>query len=240
MGRRLALMFTAVVIAAAGTLMVFLYVQRADARALADQDPIRVLTATSVIPAGTSMRQAQTNGHLEERVVARSSAVDQPVASIVGFQELVTLTTIVPNQQISRSMLGERPLTTAALPLNEGDIAVSFQFTDPGRVAGFVQPGSQVAVFATVSSTEGETTRVLLEEALVLAVGPSTTTTGLRGSGPTNSEELPRALLTLSLSDEDAAKLVYASGHGTLYLGLRGENSRVSTGTVISQQNLFR
>ena len=76
MGRRLALLLTAVIIAAAGTTLVFLYVKHADDRALADQSPIRVLVATETIPAGTSMRDAWTQGELEERVVARASAVD--------------------------------------------------------------------------------------------------------------------------------------------------------------------
>ena len=238
MGRRLALLLTAVIIAAAGTTLVFLYVKRADDRALADQSPIQVLVAKNTIPAGTSMRQAQTQGDLEERVVAQSSAVDEPLSSIARYRDLVTLTTIMSGQQLSANMLGAQPLTTAALPIEEGDIAASFQLTDSGRVAGFVQPGSHVVVFATMDGGEGEAAVVLLDDAQVLAVGPSTAVSSQQESGSTNAEELPRALVTLSLTELEAAMLIYESENGTLYLGLRNEGSNVQAGTVFPQDNL--
>lgn len=239
MSRRLTLLLTAVVIAAAGTALVFLYVKNADDRALADQRPVRVLVAKNTIPAGTSMREA-AQGSLEPKTVALSSAVDEPLSSIAQYEDQVTLTTIIRGQQLSANMLGKEPLTTAALPIEDGDIAVTYQFTDPGRVAGFVQPGSRVVVFATIQgSGRDNETRVLLSDAQVLAVGPSTAVSGQEESGSTNAEELPRALVTLSLSTEEAARLVYGSDNGTLYLGLRNDDSDVTTGTVVSQNNLF-
>lgn len=242
MSRRLALLLTAVVIAAAGTTLVFLYVKNADDRALADQRPVRVWVATSTIPAGTSIRQAQSQGHLDEKTVALSSAVDNALSSLARYQDQVTQTTIISGQQLSVDMLGDQPLATAELPAEPGDIAASFNFTDSGRVAGFVQPGSRVVVFGTSQGEQsGETTKVLLGDAKVLAVGPSTAVSGLDGSESANSEkDLPRTLLTLSVSADEAAKLIVAAENGSLYLGLLNEDSQVPTNTEASLDNLFR
>jgi pilus assembly protein CpaB len=237
--RRLALLLTAVVIAAAGTALVFLYVKNADDRALADQKPVKVWVATNTIPAGTSIRQAQSQGDLDQKTVTESSTVDNALSSLARYQDLVTQTTIISGQQLSLNMLGDQPLASAALPVEEGDIAASFDFTNSGRVAGFVEPGSRVVVFGTLQGSGGEqVTGVLLGDAKVLAVGP---VSGLEGSESANSEkDLPRTVLTLSVSDVDAARLILASENGSLYLGLRDDKSDVSTDTEVSQENLLR
>lgn len=239
MNRRFALLLTAVVIAAAGTALVFLYVKNADDRALADQKPVKVWVATNTIPAGTSIRQAQSQGDLDQKIVTESSTVHNALSSLARYQDLVTQTPIISGQQLSLDMLGDQPLTVAALPFEEGDVAASFLFTDSGRVAGFVHPGSRVVVFGTVQQDGEQTTKVLLDDAHVLAVGPSTAVSELNGSEPANSEEdLPRALLTLSVSDLDAARLINAAENGSLYLALRDDHSQISTRTEVSQENL--
>ena len=235
MSRRLTLLLAAVVIAAVGTALVFLYVKNADDRALADQKPVKVLVAKNTIPAGTSMQQAWTHGDLDQEIVTLSSAVDEPLSSIARYEDLVTQTTIMRGQQLSVDMLGDQPLSVAALPVEEGDIATSFDFTNSGRVAGFVQPGSRVVVFGTSQQGGEQSTKVLLEDAKVLAVGPSTAASGLEGSEPANSEEdLPRTLVTLSLSAEEAKDLISADNEGSLYLGLRYDDSQVSTDAGVS------
>jgi pilus assembly protein CpaB len=97
-------------------------------------------------------------------------------------------------------------------------------------------------VFATTASagaTAGEVTKVLLDRALVVGVGPSTTAPQAEDSSQANEEQLPRAILTLALMDDEAAKLVYGSQHGSLYLGLLNEKSNVSSTTEVSQRTLF-
>jgi pilus assembly protein CpaB len=181
------------------------------------------------------MQQAWTQGDLDQEIVTLSSAVDEPLSSIARYEDLVTQTTIMRGQQLSVDMLGDQPLSVAALPVEEGDIATSFDFTNSGRVAGFVQPGSRVVVFGTSQQGGEQRTSVLLVDAKVLAVGPSTAASGLKGSEPANSEEdLPRTLVTLSLSAEEAKDLISADNEGSLYLGLRYDDSQVSTDAGVS------
>ena len=41
--------------------------------------------------------------------------------------------------------------TSGALPIPSGKVAMSVQLGDPQRVAGFVKPGSEIAVFVTIA-----------------------------------------------------------------------------------------
>ena len=247
MGRRLALLVVAIVIAALGTTLVFLYVKGADDRALEGQNPVQVLVATNPIAAGTTLRQASSQGDLAQQTVASASAVEGAMSSIDAVADQVALTTILPNQQLSYSLFGQTAAANSVLPVPTGKIATSFLFTDPARVAGFVQPGSEVVVFVTIAKGSGtagsqsgsEVTKVLLDKALVVGVGPTTAAPQSENDTQANAEDLTRALLTLALTDEEAAKLVYGSQHGTLYLGLLNEKSKVSPNTEVTQADMF-
>ena len=52
-------------------------------------------------------------------------------------------------------------------------MAVAVQLDDAQRVAGFVEPGSEVAVFATVDNDGTTETNLMLPRATVAAVGVS-------------------------------------------------------------------
>lgn len=239
MAKRIALLALAIILAAVGTGLVYTYARNADDRALSGQRPMEVVVAKSQILVGTSVQDAIAEGAFETRELPASAVVDNAVSDLTPVQDYVALTTLFPGQQVTSEMFGETVTAVSSLVLPQGKIAASFQFSDPARVAGFVRPGSQVVVFVTTQSGTGvEVTRVLLPEALVIAVGP--TALNQEGTRASSSEDVPQALLTLALTDKEAAKLVYASQHGTLYLGLRNENSTVEAGTEVSADTLFR
>ena len=247
MSRRALLLVSAVVVAALGTTLVFLYVSKANDRALANQEPVSVLVAKAQISAGTTIGQAQSSGSIEERSMPKASVVDGALSNVDAIKDQVALTTIYPGQQIVSTLFGATAAAdnTSDLAIPQGDIAISYQFADPARVAGFVQPGSHVAVFLTASTAGGSATngqdftRVLLPKALVVAVGP-TTISPPQDASQANLEQLPRAILTLALSQTDAQKLVYGSTKGALYLGLLNDKSDISRGAVTSLNNLFK
>jgi pilus assembly protein CpaB len=248
--RRVVLLIAALLVAALGTALVFVYVNGADDRALEDKQPVSILVAKNQIASGTTIDDAQTSGSIELRDMPKDSVVTGALSSTEPIAGQVALTTIYPGQQILTTLFGATVADQAAsdLAIPPGNIAVSMQFGDPARVAGFVQPGSHVAVFVTASEdTAGDTgsgsgndfIRVLLPNALVIAVGP-TTITPPQDPTQANQEALPRALLTLGLSQRDSQKLIYASTKGSLYLGLLNSKSKIDRGTVVSLNNLFK
>jgi pilus assembly protein CpaB len=247
-GRRISLLITAVVVAALGTTLVFLYVKGADDRALRDTDPQQVLVANARVAAGTSVQEASNRGAFVLQALPRVAIADGAVSSINPIRDKVALTTIFPGQQVLTQMFGDSTAASGPFNLSGGMLAVSFSFADPNRVAGFVQPGSWVAVFLTDESKD--TTRVLLDRTQVVAVGPSTvggsTGSGGSGNGPgtgpgaANAEQPSRALLTLALNQANAEKMIHASSKGTLYLGLLTGSSKIDPTTAgITGAKLF-
>ncbi len=232
MKRRGLTIVLAVLLAIVGTTGVLVYVNHANARALNGQRAVNVLVAKSLIPAGTSAANAQVQGLLStERLPASSVPADALVSVTPDISALVTDADVQPGQLLVRPMLVTAAQATNGLAVPPGTFAVAFQFCVPEAVAGYVRPGSEVAVFYTtvpdgtqsaanacngthaLSTTQSTTTRLLLPKATVLSVGQASQGTSSSGGGsPT--------LITLALSQSDAEKLIATSVNGLPYLAL--------------------
>ncbi len=250
MGRRTVLLIAALVVAALGTVLVFLYAQNARNAGEQLTEPVQVLVAQAQIEVGTTGSAASSAGAFELRTIARSNVVDGALSDAAPLADLAALTTIYPGQQIIAQQWGAVG-QTGGLALPDGTVALSLELGDPQRVAGFVKPGSTVAIFTYGAPTAGGATQVrtLLGPIPVVAVGPSVTTSqstsGTSGSG--NTEEIPRAILTLAVTEAQAQKLIFASGQvpGATYTGLwfalMDKESKVAPGGPgVSADNLFR
>jgi pilus assembly protein CpaB len=230
-GRRTLLLVAALVVAALGTTMVFLYAQNKQNVTVAATNPMRVLVATTNIAAGTTGATAVATGAFEAREVPATAVVPNALGDASAVTDLVATTTIYAGQQIIPQQWGTGG-ASSSLPIPAGKMAMSIQLGDPQRVAGFVVPGSSVVVFATLPDPLGgkQSTKVLLPSVPVIAVGPTTVvakTTASTSDSSTNTEQIPTAILTLGLSQREAEKLAYATQTGQLYLGLLGKDAKV-------------
>jgi pilus assembly protein CpaB len=248
MGRRTVLLIVAALIAALGTSMVFLYVRGADNRAEADQQPVQVLKAVSQIQPGETLSAAQNAGKIALASVPRAQALTGAVNSTAGMGDEVALSTIFPNEQIITGKFGAAG-SQDALTIPDGDIAISVNLSDTGRVAGFVTPGAHVAIFLNGTPPQGaataaaqDFTRLLLPKVEVIAVGATTviSTTTTNETGAQTTEQLPKTLFTLAVNQADAEKIMFAATHGELSFGLLNDKSKVKAGSGVSSQNLFR
>jgi pilus assembly protein CpaB len=240
MGRRTVLLIVAVLIAAAGTALILMYVQGINARAVEGQERVEVLAATDQIDAGEKFSDAQAAGKIDTVEIARDDMVDGALASADSITDEVALSTIYPDEQILAQKFG-MPEDAQTLPIPDGMMAVSVELTDPARVAGFVNPGSRVALFVSVDPeliTEDGTkplpayTDLLLPDVQVVGVGDTTvhTTTKTDEEGQQTTEEIPRTILTLAVNTEDAKKVVFSARNGELALGLRTTKTKVDDG----------
>ena len=125
----------------------------------------------------------------------------------------------------------------------KGLLAASYTFSDTARVAGFVNAGSKVSIFLTspaASQNQDEpTTRLLLPDIQVLAVGNVTATPP---TDPTkaNPEALPRATMTLALTQQQIEKLTFAETQGdALPRACATTPPRSSPGPGVNVDNLF-
>lgn len=238
MGRRTVLLVVAALIAVAGTAMVVIYVRTADNRAIEKQEPVKVLKATGQIDPGETANSAMQAGKLELQDVPRAQVLVGAVNTINNIGAQVALSTIYPGEQIISSKFGS-PGDQSLLSIPDKKIAVSMSLSDTGRVAGFVSPGSEVAVFATCA----DSTYTLFDRMSVIAVGATTitTTTTSDQSGASTTEQLPKTLFTLAVDQDQAQKLLQAASTCEMAYGLRTKTSVVKAPTAPANAgNLFR
>lgn len=239
MGRRTILLIAALMAAVLGVVLVFLYAKNASDAAKANQTLVKVIVAKSEIAAGTTGAAASGAGAFEEKEIPQEAAAATALSDATLLQDLVALTTIFPGQQIISQQWGTSGQLTR-LPLPEGKIALSLQLGDPERVAGFVSPGSTVAIFAT----GGPRVRTLLAGVTVIGVGA----TGLNSAPtPEGEQQTSSAILTLALTQAEAEKIIYAQGGAAgstytgLYFALMDDKSEVTPNDPgVDDTNLFR
>lgn len=233
---RILLIVAAVVVAAVGALLVLLYADRADDRAIARLEPLDVLVVISAVPAGTTVAAAQEAGAFDLREIPRSAVVPGALTELTAVADQLVVVELFEGEQLSSLKLGVVEDLTALQPA-AGNLAASFLFADPNRVAGFVTPGAEVVVFTTTTTPDGRpNTRVVLERVSVLAVGSATSAEDLGAAGAAESNV---ALLTLSLDQRQAEQMILAQSLGELYLGLLDEDSAVTRDGGSTDTDLF-
>jgi len=147
----------AIVLASLGTGAVLAYVRQADQRSLAGQKAVTVLVAASQIPAGTSAGQALRDGLIKKQLVPASSVSGTAyVGSITPSLGGLVFSADVPSGElVLRPMLVSQVTATTGIAIPAGDVAVTIALCVPQAVAGYVNPGSQVAIFDTTGTGNG-------------------------------------------------------------------------------------
>ena len=241
MGRKTILIIVALAIATVGALLVFLYVQGVDDRAVAQQAPKEVLTATALIAAGDSVQEAQQAGKFELTAVPESAILAGALDSTDSIETMVAASTIYPGEQVIQAKFAEVG-AVSNLGIPKDRLAISVQLTDPNRVAGFVAPGSQVAIWLTWGEGEAAQIRLLLEDVKVLGTGQTTvaSTTTTDATGAQTTEAIPLTILTVSVDQTEAEKIRLAEKVGELSLGLRTADTQTRLSPGLTGTTLFR
>ncbi|QWF24267.1 Flp pilus assembly protein CpaB [Nocardioides sp. LMS-CY] len=249
MARRATALIVALAIAALGTTMIIWYLQGVDARAADGREYVEVVTATEVIAPGESVRDALVADKLQTRKVVRNDLSGGALTSTASIKDLVALSTIYPGQQLIAEQFGQ-PGGEQVLGIPGERLAISVELTDPERVAGFVTPGSRVAIFVSgdpeLYLKDGSTrklpplTRVLLPKVQVLGVGDTTVTprTTKDDDGTETTEQVPRTILTIAVSQKEAERVIYGARNGDLTFALRTDKSRVVNGPGTTAREL--
>ena len=239
MDRRKVLVLGGVVLALLGAGLVYFYARSADLRASSRFSAVQVLVAKTQINSGETLSAAEAAGKLELRSVSTDSVVPGAISQVSQIPATDVATGVIyPGEQILPARFATAATTTSQLPIPPGQIAVSLTFDDPSRVAGFVNPGNTVTVFA--SGQQG--TRVLLPKVTVIGIGSTTplTQTTTDGSGQsTTTQAMPSTLLTFAVPQREAEKLIFEAHNGTLVLALRNGKSTVTADPGVTTSNLF-
>jgi pilus assembly protein CpaB len=136
------------------------------------------------------------------------------------------------------------------LVIPDDKLAVSVELTDPERVAGFVNPGSEVAIFVSadpvIYKPDGKEqklpqyTGLLLPKVEVVGVGTtsmaSKTTKSDEGE---ETEQVARTILTVAVDQEQAEKLIYAARNGDISFALLTGDSLVTDGAGVRAADIM-
>ncbi|GAB3065666.1 Flp pilus assembly protein CpaB [Phycicoccus sp. Root563] len=255
MGRRLVAIFAAALVALVGVTAVLLYARGADARAVAAQQPTSVYVVKSLVPSGTTLKDAVQNGLIIKTSVA---AAGVPVGALAGVDGsnggLYATTDIQPGEYVLSDRFGVKPVGEKAITVPAGMVAVSVQLSDPARVGTFLTPGSKVVLYDTYSpaatgsgnsgtqaAATGQSTRVLLDDVLIIAMGQASLTPAAAPADGQDAAPAPvlGALMTVAVTPADATRLVHGIQTGTLYAALRGTDAKIDLGKVVSEASLF-
>jgi pilus assembly protein CpaB len=240
MKRRVGLLMAALIVALFGTTAVYAYVNRVEAKTVNANAPVDVIVAAAQIPAGTTGAVVGQSGLAVVQSVPQRNVPPGALTNLGSVDKKQLAADVYPGEVlIAAKFTDANQARTGALAIPDDKLAVSVQLDDPQRVAGFVVPGSQVAVFYTPDNQDGDTsqTGVILPRSLVIAVGPST----LQANGATGAGTQPAAtaILTLALTQRQAQMLVLAQQTGTLYLGLLSDKSDVKVGAPTTTAKLY-
>lgn len=189
--------------------------------------PLRpVWTMQHAVPAGRPIASADVR--LEPWPSDRLPEGPRPAGdSPVGKVPRVNL---LPGEPLLEARL-QQPGEAAGpgtLPVPVGHRAVTVAVDEVVGVAGFVVPGSRVDVVATMDLDGMPTSRVILEDLVVLAVAQRTV-----GEAADEPRIVPSA--TLAVRPDEATRLILASDRGHIRLAMRasGDQGRRSVGAAV-------
>ena len=238
MGRRTLLLVAALLLAAIGTGVLFVYI-RATVGSVSGppsgNGTTLVIAPAAAVAAGTK---------IDESVEFRSVSVDATLArtagmltSAKGLQGLVANQALPALVPVTGSQFGGPVKESTELSLPKGTMAITVEMNDPNRVSTFLRKGSQVAVFLVDPEPRPDgkvhEARLVLPQVTVLTLGSSGTILNRATASPsagagsgsgsgTTQQRASQSLVTLQVTQEEAGKILVAQVSGELYFTLLG------------------
>lgn len=261
MKSRLLTITLAAVLAVFGMVAVLAYVHQANDRAVSGLHAETVMVATGEIAAGTSLNEAQQEHLLGTEKVPDSSLSTPAVNAVTAANEhLVVSASVAQGQVLLNNMLaqaGTLAANSTGLVIPPGDMAVTMEMCLDADVAGYVQPGSYIAVLDTAvpggamqytctshqpPSKGKAVTVVVVAKVEVLSVTPassaSTSTAGGQlaedpvnpGSSVASGGEVLVTLAATSQLEAESLMVVNNAGDPTFALLTKGSSTSVDIG----------
>jgi pilus assembly protein CpaB len=218
----------------------YLYLASLGSKAASDSEQMAVYVASSDIPAGTTFQSMLQNSLVTVKNLPVSVAGDNAVRNLNEFtQNEVSRSAIDNGQLILRNMFAPAINFASGLNIPRNSLAISISVDDVSRVANFVVPGSRIVIFSTGTDTKKSqsVTRVLVSNALVLAIGSQVSTP------PSGAQVITSPLVTLAVNPDEAEQIIHASQNTKLSLALAHANAPDSISLPsygVSMATLFR
>jgi pilus assembly protein CpaB len=238
MQRRIIAAVAAVILAGIGAVLLYSYVNSADARALGKLETTMVLVATKVIPAGTS--GANLAPFVALKQLPRVAVVDGALTSAADVAELETTSDLQVGEQVLASRFAKPNTDVSGTVEVPSDLAQLTVQLDPQHVVGtHVAPGSKVALFISVEENQVAITKLAFRDVLVTNVqgAPAAPTEGEDSSEVAPSSDV---LVTFAIAPKSAGEIVWGSEFGKIYLALEPKDGDHTSTPLIRVKTIFK
>jgi Flp pilus assembly protein CpaB len=250
MKRGTSILALTVLLAAAATGLIYLYLKGAGDVTDPNATTVSIIVSKSDIPANTDLNSLVESGTFTTTTIARNDLLQGAITDVAQLRGQTAAYPILAGEQIVAARLkGELQASGGALGITPGHIAVTVQVSSQQGIAGMLTTGDEITVYATFQDAQvlkgtvgqllsptapsvdqqaiGSFTVTLVPTVRVLATQSQTTVTGDSAGGD--------VLLTLDLTKPDAQDLVFAQENGHLWFGLLppGDNGRPLTASTI-------
>lgn len=213
--------------------LIFQYLSTAEDRALKSFDTVKVLVATEPISRGTSLYDAEQQKLIEIRTYPAEAL---PLSSLEKIStangNLVALMDVVPGQILVNEIFGDRIKPAIDFNLPAGKVAITLNLTYAARVAAFLKPGVNVALFSTSNEQNNRpsSTTTLFRSIQVLAIGQQI--------DPDKSMDVGEIadFVTVAVNYDQASQLIQAIQNSRIYLALLTDSSLVGAQVETGQK----
>ncbi len=217
----------AVALALVGALLIIVYANGADARAMASTNPKKVLVVQKAIPAGTPVNDMTASLVIED--VPAAGVATTALTSLDGKGGTVAAVDLIPGEQLlaERLVAPKDAKASGSVKVPAGLQEVTFELEPKKVVGGRLEAGDHVGIAlnfaagADKSKAGDPTSQLTLRKVLVTAVqrAPQATAKPTDGTNPQDTT-LPQGsfMITVAVSDVDANKIIFTSINGELWL----------------------
>ena len=213
--------------------LIFQYLSNAEDRVLKSFDSVKVLVATESISRGTTLADADARKLIEIRTYPAETT---PLSSLQKISTInanqVALMDIAPGQILVSEIFGDRIKPAINFNLPAGKVAITINLTYAARVAAFLKPGVNVALFSTTNEQNNRvpTTTTVFRSIQVLAIGQQ-----IDPEKPADSGEIAD-FVTVAVNYDQASKLIQAIQTSRIYLALLTDSSLIGAQVETTQK----
>lgn len=252
----------ALLVALFGTVMLVMYVQNADKRAMADTETQTVYVVEKPVAAGTSTEKLASSLVLKE--VPKLALAADTVTSLDGLGDKVTAVPLVAGEQLlsSRMVDANSLLGPSRVQVPEGMQEITLKLPIERVVGGILKAGDTVGIFVSLddvstNAATGDTvtrssgTQLTFHKVLVTAAqysngtaakSESATAASTDGSATAKKEAATDGtyLITVARNSADAERIIFATEFGSVYMSKEPGNADEGTVGVVDKTRLFR
>lgn len=244
--RRIIVALVALLIAAVGGVLTFLYASGADARAMADMSPAQVLVVAEPVAAGTPSEALARSLTVAE--IPSAAVVPGGVSDLADVAGLLTTTDLQPGEQLLASRFEAPDAIEQVVEVPPNMHELSLQLETRRVIGGELRAGDTVGIFLSGTVTTGtsnesvsvDQTHLILHKVLVTAVtGAAALVTDENGE-QVEQEAEDSVMVTLALSAADAEQLVFGAEFGTIWLSLEGAEVPEGGTRIVTPEEAFQ